>query len=585
MRRTLALALVTLLLGGCTIQRTGGRGIFISPRRGAPPPGTVQTAGQAQGSTPPGGVSDQPIEALNQVAAYLQQYGYQPAGPAVHNSGMQQGGMVAYAIEAQQGLCYASIAVGAPGANLDMVVLDPQGRTVSHDVGTDAHPHVAFCPYVSGRHVARLQMSSGGGDFYYILFTGRGSVQQPLATFFGGAAAEDQVATAQLDPTTQARIATLDQRLAQQRYQRAGEPQGVVMTSRSDRSYPLNLQQGYCYTFATFGGPGTSDTDVFVVDATGGELERDTSTDVDANVEFCPPANGAYSLRTRLYSGNGPVFVSSWVRARDPQAGTPVSNTPQDVIAGQSTSAVGLEENYRLLHADMQARGYEAYGDTARGSLEESASQRFQIRLEGDKCYAILAVGDNGVRDLDLIVRDGSGGVIDRDIEADARPIVRVCPDRDVEQEIEVRMASGEGRFVYAAYRWPRGTHGPFGISGLMYVRLAEVTSLLQVEGYEPSVDFMPERGRLRREGQEAHHRLNLPTGKCYSILAVGGQGVNNLDVTLSHGNRELASDASRNAFPDVRLCTEQGGRYDLAVRARQGSGDYFYQVFERTAQ
>jgi hypothetical protein len=585
MRRHLAFLLITLLFGGCTVQR-GGRGFLISPRRGAP--ASAQGAGQVQGSAPPGGVSDQPIEALNQVAAYLQQYGYQPAGPAVHNGGIQQGGLVAYAIEAQTGQCYVSVAVSAPGSNLDMVVLDPQGRPVSHDVGTDAHPHVAFCPYQSGRHIARLQMSTGGGDFYYILFAGSGSVEGPLATFFGATpeGGAGQPAAAQLDTTTQARIAAFDQRLAQQGYQRAGEPQGVVMEPRSDRSYPLNLQQGYCYSFATFGGPGTTDTDVFVVDATGTELQRDTSTDVDAHVEFCPPANGAYNLRSRLYAGSGPVFVSGWVRARDGQTGTPVSTgATQDVIAGQSSSGVGLEENYRLLQADMQARGYEGYGEPSRGALEEDASQTFQISLEGDKCYAILAVGDNGVRDLDLIVRDADGGIIDRDIEADARPVVRVCPEHDVEQGIEVRMASGSGRFVYAAYRWPRGTHGPFGISGLMYVRLAEVTSLLNVEGYQPSVDFSPERGRLRREGQEAHHRLNLPQGKCYSILVVGGQGMNNLDVTLSHEGHELASDASRNAFPDVRLCTEEGGRYDLEVRAGQGSGDYFYQVFERASQ
>jgi hypothetical protein len=585
MRRHLAFLLIALLAGGCTIQGGGGRGFLISPRRGSQP--TPQGTVTAQGSAPTGGVSDEPIEALNQVAAYLQQYGYRPAGPAVHNSGLQQGGLIAYAIEAQSGQCYVSVAVAAPGANLDMVLLDPQGRAVAHDVGVDAHPHVAFCPYQTGRHVARLQMSSGGGDFYYILFAGSGSVEGPLATFFeGDAAGAAAPATAQLDANTQARIAAFDQRMSQQSYQRVGEPQGILMEQRSDRSYPLNLQQGYCYTFATFGGPGTGDTDVFVVDASGNELQRDTSTDLDARVEFCPPSNGAYNLRTRLYSGEGPVFVSGWVRTSDGQVGTPVSTgATQNVITGQSSSGAGLEENYRLLQADMQARGYEAYDQPARGALEEGSSQRYRINLEGDKCYAILAVGDNGVRDLDLIVRDADDHIIDRDIEADARPIVRVCPDHDVEQGIEVRMASGSGRFVYAAYRWPRGTHGPFGISGLMYVRLAEVTSLLSVEGFEPSVDFSPERGRLRRQGQVAQHRLNLPQGKCYSILVVGGQGMNDLDVTLSHGGRELASDASRNAFPDVRLCTEEGGRYDLKVRAGQGSGDYFYQVFERATQ
>lgn len=587
MRRYFAFALIATLVAGCTVTSGGGGRFFVSPRRGAQQSPTSTTPVVA---APAGGVSEQPMEAINQVAAYLRQFGYQPAGPAVHNNALSQGNLVAYALDAQPGICYAAIAVGAPGTDLDMVVLDPQGRTVSHDVATTTHPHVAFCPYQPGRHVARIQMSSGQGDFYYILFAGRSSVQTQLAAFFNGSsntgAAEGQPATASVDPATQARIASVDQRLSTQRYQQTGQPQGIVMSARSERSYPLNLQQGYCYTFATFGGPGTNDTDVFVVDATGNELQRDTSTDLDAMVEFCPPANGAYNLRTRLYQGSGPVFVTGWIRSREVQATPVAADATQGVISQQSTTAAGLEENYRLIQADMQARGYEVYGEPSRGQLAEAASERFRITLEGGKCYAILAVGDNGVRDLDLIVRGANGEAIDRDIEADARPIVRVCPQSNGEQEIEVRMANGGGRFIYSAYRWPRGTRGPFGLSGLMYVRLAEVTSLLQVEGYQPSVDFSPERGRLRREGQSKSHRLELPRGKCFSILVVGGSGVGDLEVSLRQSNRELTADGSRNAFPDVRYCTnEQGGRYELSVRAQQGSGDYFYQVFERAQQ
>jgi len=62
----------------------------------------------------------------------------------------------------------------------------------------------------------------------------------------------------------------------------------------------------------------------------------------------------------------------------------------------------------------------------------------------------------------------------------------------------------------------------------------------------------------------------------------VGGQGVNDLDVTLSQGNNQVATDGTRNAFPSVRHCTQGDGRYTLSVRAASGSGDYFYQVFRR---
>ena len=63
----------------------------------------------------------------------------------------------------------------------------------------------------------------------------------------------------------------------------------------------------------------------------------------------------------------------------------------------------------------------------------------------------------------------------------------------------------------------------------------------------------------------------------------VGGDGVSDLDVSLSKGNQSLASDGSRNAFPAVRYCTTEAGRYELDIRAATGAGPYFYQVFRRS--
>ena len=232
----------------------------------------------------------------------------------------------------------------------------------------------------------------------------------------------------------------------------------------------------------------------------------------------------------------------------------------------------------------MRARGYETYGQPANGQLAQGETHDYPIQLEGGKCYAILAVGDNGVRDLDLTLLDARDQTIDRDVETDARPVVRVCAPSTGQYKMQVRMFSGQGSFVYAQYRWPRGTRGPFNLDGLIYVRLAEVTSLLAVEGYEPDVQATPSRGRIRREGQNGRHNIPLEGGQCYAILAVGGEGVNNLDLSLSQGGTAVASDTTRTAFPDVRYCPTSGGRVALQVTATGGSGEYFYQVFRRGA-
>ncbi|MCA9573889.1 MAG: hypothetical protein R3B40_06820 [Polyangiales bacterium] len=521
-----------------------------------------------------------PREALERVEAHATSAQYVRTGPAVHNANMPQNGLVAYALDADAGQCFLAVAVSPPGTDLNMVVIDPRGAAVAHNVQPDAHPWVELCAATRGRHVVRLQMVRGSGEYYYAVYARQGSQQADIAGLYGDAAAT-QVQAATLDADTQGRVSALDQRLRAQRYQNVSAAQGVQLATREQRDYPLNLQGGYCYAFATFGGPGTSDTDIFILDGNEQNLAADQATARDAMVEFCPPLPGAYTLRARLYNGAGPVFVAAWAR---PEAGASSVPPPSaTTVVGTSTAAVSLDDSYRRLDADMIARGYEHYGEPASGELTQGQTQDFGISLEGGKCYAILAVGDTGVRDLDLAVLDASGQAIDRDVEADARPVVRVCPERSGESRIQVRMASGGGAFRYVAYRWPRGTRGPFNLNGLIYVRLAEVTALLSVDGYEPSVDFMPDRGRLRSTGATARHSVQLPAGRCLSVLTVGGDGVHDLDATISLGGSQLSRDTSHNAFPDIRFCTERAGNYTLEITARAGAGEYFYQVFEQS--
>jgi hypothetical protein len=553
-----------------------------SPRRAWQPNSgggsTATTSGQTVAAT---GVvaSGTPREQLEQLDGVLREQGYAPTGPAVHGN-LQPNGLIAYAVDAQPGACYTLAVFGEqPDQNIDVIVLDPYGRQAAHDVRPDNHPWVSFCAGQAGRFIARLQMRGGSGGYYYAAYRGPAGRQMELSSFFGQEPAS-QVQVATMGAETQGRLRQLDQQMSQQGFTRVGEPSGIVLDSRDPRDFQLNLREGECYAFATLGGPGAVDTDVFLNDDSGTRLSADTRRDRDALVQYCAPATGNYALQVRMYEGQGPLFTVAYVQHPQAQA-----QQPQPVMASSSTAGAGLQENFALLDADMRARGYEGYGDQTTGRLDEGGSRNFEIQLEGGRCYAILAVGDGTVRDLDLRLLNQRGQEVDRDTANDARPTVRVCPERSGNFTMQVAMAGGAGAYVYAPYRWPRGTRGPFGLEGLTWVRLSEVTALLGVEGFEPDAGFTPENGRLARQGATATHQVDLSAGQCYAVVVVGGEGVNDLDVTLSRGGTELASDfGSRNAFPSVRQCVEADGRYTITVTAAQGSGPYHYQIFSRSS-
>jgi hypothetical protein len=341
--------------------------------------------------------------------------------------------------------------------------------------------------------------------------------------------------------------------------------------------FQLALEQGRCYAFGTLGGPGATDTDVFLQDGSGQRLQADTRTDRDAMLRYCAPETANYTLQIRMYGGEGSVFTVGYVQGA---AGSPATAAVQPVIADTSSAGAGIDENFALLDADMRARGYVSLADPQRGQLAEAGEQEYGIDLEGDRCYALLAVGDSGVRDMSLSIHDASGREVDRDEAGDSRPTVRVCPESSGHYTMRVRMVSGFGRYVYAPYRWPRGTR--LGdLAGVLYVRLAEVTALLGVEGFQPDPGYSMDRGRLRRDGQSSTHQLELQGGQCYSVAVVGGEGVRDLDVALSQGSQQVATDLGvRNAFPSVRHCASTTGSYTITVRAAAGTGDYVYQVF-----
>ena len=373
------------------------------------------------------------------------------------------------------------------------------------------------------------------------------------------------------------------------------------LTPGSLVGYGLEVTPGQCYAVLAIGNP-PADIDLTVVDPGGQQLGFDVHPDPRPWVVVCPRTAGRMLARVQTtraaaadffyaaYSGPRGATVSLASVLGTP-GGSGASSGGGTTVAtgggggGTVATGTGLVENFRLLDNDMRARGYEPYGEPTRGNLTQGQTREIPIELETGRCYAILAVGDTSVRDLDVLLLDSGGRQIDRDRAPDARPTVRVCATSTGSFNMQVRMFAGSGAFAYQAYRWPRGTSGPFGLRGLIYVRLAEVTALLQVDGYGPDDTIDPGRGTLRRQGDTADESVTLQSGECYAVVAVGGDGVADLDLALSYEGQEVATDQSVSAFPSVRHCATGTGPHRIRLRAADGAGPYFYQVFRRGAE
>lgn len=116
-----------------------------------------------------------------------------------------------------------------------------------------------------------------------------------------------------------------------------------------------------------------------------------------------------------------------------------------------------LEPRYVAVHNAFAAMGLAQVGPIHRGSLAEGRDTRFALELPA-ACTTVVAIGGNGVHDLDVTVLDADDKPIARDATTDAQAAVRACPEKAGRFTLLVRMARGGGDFV--AGSWTGGGVG-----------------------------------------------------------------------------------------------------------------------------
>lgn len=75
------------------------------------------------------------------------------------------------------------------------------------------------------------------------------------------------------------------------------------------------------------------------------------------------------------------------------------------------------------------------------GSLDDDAEGSHDMTVIGGKDYVLFGACDNDCTDLDLLIYDGDGDLVRRDVEADDRPVLIFTPRKSGKYRIKVVMA------------------------------------------------------------------------------------------------------------------------------------------------
>jgi hypothetical protein len=129
-------------------------------------------------------------------------------------------------------------------------------------------------------------------------------------------------------------------------------------------------------------------------------------------------------------------------------------------VGGGWTTDGYAESDYVSYHMSIRARqfaaGFYPITQLFRAQAGQGQRQYVTVTATPGRCYRIIGVGGQGVRDLDLRLRDQSGNVVDQDVATDNFPVLGLqrplCLNWTGTFQIEVIMYSGGGEFGVQAF-------------------------------------------------------------------------------------------------------------------------------------
>jgi len=129
------------------------------------------------------------------------------------------------------------------------------------------------------------------------------------------------------------------------------------------------------------------------------------------------------------------------------------------VVACASTrgGSGALEPRFVAMHNALAAMGLAQIGPIHEGVLAQGHEVRVPLELPAG-CTTIVAVGGEGVRDVDAALLDAKGKSLAHDTTSEPQAVLHACLDTADTYELVVKAASGAGSWVAAT--WEGGVGG-----------------------------------------------------------------------------------------------------------------------------
>lgn len=116
-----------------------------------------------------------------------------------------------------------------------------------------------------------------------------------------------------------------------------------------------------------------------------------------------------------------------------------------------SCGNTGPEPRYAAVSNTLSVMGYVQTDTLVEGSLPEGQTIEFNAQFDAGNCYAVLALGMDGIEEISVTIFDGEQER-GRDLTNDSQAAARVCPTRTGEHRVTVTAERGGGSYMVSSW-------------------------------------------------------------------------------------------------------------------------------------
>jgi hypothetical protein len=248
------------------------------------------------------------------------------------------------------------------------------------------------------------------------------------------------------------------------------------------------------------------------------------------------------------------------------------------LLVGSSARAEKFDAEIAAL-AKKQAPDTKRVGEILAGQADKKGGRTdWHVELDSSNCYWLIGHGDASVQKISLFLYGPDESLFSGRSATtrsnDNTAVLMNCPEKTGMHRAQLKVTEGHGAYELAIYAKPAPKKEPE--RDLLAEQLAK-----EAKSVAPGAQLVGD--VYAGDDERADWFTELEKGKCYWVIAVGSDDIDELYLYLWDGDNNRITDSKAKANKtSLGHCAKETGMYKVQIKVNDGDGPYRVGVYSK---